>query len=160
MTHESSPQIGKHTSPILWPIFSTDHQWSRHQFRKMCFAAPTLEIMGHTISVAGLAPTAEHTAAIDAYPSPLRISNNCNVSLAWWTFTTVFFQAAPSLETLHWSPEGQNKTLEWTAAVEEAFQSAKCLLAVVVPLQHPATNTELSLATDTSDSHIGGNMQQ
>jgi hypothetical protein len=33
-------------------------------------------------------------------------------------------------------------------------------VAVVVPLQHPAPNAELSLATDASDTHIGGVMQQ
>jgi hypothetical protein len=30
----------------------------------------------------------------------------------------------------------------------------------MVPLQHPAPTTELSLATDASDTHIGGVMQQ
>jgi hypothetical protein len=29
-----------------------------------------------------------------------------------------------------------------------------------VPLQHPAPNAELSLATDASNTHIGGVMQQ
>ncbi len=36
----------------------------------------------------------------------------------------------------------------------------KCLLAAAVPLHHPAPNAELSLATDASDTHIGGVMQQ
>ncbi len=52
------------------------------------------------------------------------------------------------------------KTLEWTISTQEAFQNAKRLLAAVVPLQHPAPNAELSLATDASDTHIGGVMQQ
>jgi hypothetical protein len=56
--------------------------------------------------------------------------------------------------------KGGTKTLEQTAAAEEAFQSAKRLLAEVVPLQHPAPYAELSLAIDASDSHIGGVMQQ
>jgi hypothetical protein len=46
------------------------------------------------------------------------------------------------------------KTLEWTASAQEAFQNAKRLLAAAVPLQHPAPNTELSLATDASDTYI------
>ncbi len=50
--------------------------------------------------------------------------------------------------------------LEWTVSAQEAFQNAKRLLAAAVPLQHPAPNAELSLATDTSDTHIGGVMQQ
>jgi hypothetical protein len=48
---------------------------------------------------------------------------------------------------------GGAKTLEWTVSTQEAFQNAKRLLAAVVPLQHPAPNAELSLATDAS--HYG-----
>ncbi len=55
---------------------------------------------------------------------------------------------------------GGAKTLEWTVSAQEAFQNAKRLMAAAVPLQHPAPNTELSLATDASDTHIGGVMQQ
>jgi hypothetical protein len=51
-------------------------------------------------------------------------------------------------------------TLEWTASAQEAFQNAKCLLAAVALLQQPAPNAELSLATDASNTHIGGVMQQ
>jgi hypothetical protein len=50
--------------------------------------------------------------------------------------------------------------MEWTASIQEAFQNAKRLLAAAMPLQHPAPNAELSLATDTSNTHIGGIMQQ
>jgi hypothetical protein len=56
--------------------------------------------------------------------------------------------------------KGGAKTLEWTVSAQEAFQNAKRLLAAVVPLQHPAPNAELSLATDASDTHIRGVMQQ
>ncbi len=44
------------------------------------------------------------------------------------------------------------KTLERTAASEEAFQGAERLLTKAVPLQHPSAQAKLSLATDTSDS--------
>ncbi len=37
---------------------------------------------------------------------------------------------------------------------------AKRLLEAAVPLQQPAPNAELSLATDASDTHIRGVMQQ
>jgi hypothetical protein len=50
--------------------------------------------------------------------------------------------------------------LEWTVSAQEAFQGAKHLLAAGVPLQHPAPNPGLSLATDAFDTHIGGVMQQ
>jgi hypothetical protein len=50
--------------------------------------------------------------------------------------------------------------LEWTASAQQAFQNAKRLLAGAVPLLHPAPNTELSLGSDASDTHIRGAMQQ
>jgi hypothetical protein len=50
--------------------------------------------------------------------------------------------------------------LQWTATAQEAFQQAKHLLAAAVQLLHPAPNAELSLATDASNTHIGGVMQQ
>jgi hypothetical protein len=55
--------------------------------------------------------------------------------------------------------KGGAKTLEWTVSAQEAFQGARRLLAAAVPLQHPASNAELSLAADASDTHIGGVMQ-
>ncbi len=42
---------------------------------KCVFATPSLEILGHTISV--ITPPKSKIA------HPLRISNNCNVSLSW-----------------------------------------------------------------------------
>ncbi len=56
--------------------------------------------------------------------------------------------------------KGGAKTLKWTATAQEAFQQSKRLLAAAVPLQHPRPNAELSLATDASDTLIGGVMQQ
>jgi hypothetical protein len=50
--------------------------------------------------------------------------------------------------------------LEWTTTAQKAFQNAKRPLAVAVPLQHPASQAELSLATDTSNIHISGVVQQ
>ncbi len=56
--------------------------------------------------------------------------------------------------------KGGPKTLELTGMAQEAFQNAKLLLAAAVPLQHPAPQAEISLATDASDTHIGGVKQQ
>jgi hypothetical protein len=56
--------------------------------------------------------------------------------------------------------KGGAKTSEWTISAQEALRNAKRLLVAAVPLQHPASNAELSLATDASDTHIEGVMQQ
>ncbi len=49
---------------------------------KCMFATPSLEILGHTISATGASPTADQ-AGQKKIAHPLRISRNCNVSLAW-----------------------------------------------------------------------------
>jgi hypothetical protein len=56
--------------------------------------------------------------------------------------------------------KGGPRTLQWTAKAQESFQKVKRLLAAAVLLQHPSPTAELSLATDASDTHIGGVMQQ
>jgi hypothetical protein len=53
---------------------------------------------------------------------------------------------------------GDPKTLEWKPAA--AFEAAKAALAAAVPLAYPAPNAVLSLATDASDTHVGGVLQQ
>jgi hypothetical protein len=58
---------------------------------KCVFAAPSLKILGHTISATGAAPTADHAAKIENRPPP-RTSSSCNVFSAWSTFTTAFCQ--------------------------------------------------------------------
>jgi hypothetical protein len=41
-----------------------------------------------------------------------------------------------------------------------AFQVAKSMMSAAIPRAHPAPNVGLSLATDASDSHVGGFLQQ
>jgi hypothetical protein len=82
--------------------------------------------------------------------------------LAWYVkFYCCFLpKCAQVLKPLADFLKGGAKILEWTASTQEAFQNAKRLLAEAVPLQHPAPNAEVSLATDAYDTHIGLVMQQ
>ncbi len=56
--------------------------------------------------------------------------------------------------------KGGPQTLQWTVTAQESFQKVKPLLAATVLLQRPSPTAELSLATDASDTHIRGIMQQ
>ncbi len=127
---------------------------------KCVFAIPSLEILGHTISATGAAPTADHDAEIENCPPPQYIKQLQRFHGMVNFYRRFLPNCAQVPKPLTYLLKEGAKTLQWTAAAQEAFQQAKCLLAVAVPLQHPAPNAELSLATDTSDTHIGGVMQQ
>jgi hypothetical protein len=66
---------------------------------------------------------------------------------------------ARTLQLLTDALKGAPKTLEWPPAAA-AFGAAKASLAAAVPLAHPAPNAVLSLATDASDTHVCGVLQQ
>jgi hypothetical protein len=60
---------------------------------------------------------------------------------------------ARTLQPLTDTLRGDPKTLEWPATA--TFKAAKTALAAAEPLAHPAPN-----ATDASDTHVGGVLQQ
>jgi hypothetical protein len=110
--------------------------------------------------VTGAAPTANHAAEIKNCPLPQDIKQ-LQRFLSMVNFYLHFLSnCAQVLKPLTDLLKGGAKTLEWTASAQEAFQDAKRLLAAEVLLQHPAPNAGLSLATDNSDTHIRGVMQQ
>jgi hypothetical protein len=84
------------------------------------------------------------------------------------TITTIFrygefLQEIPSryrthATAAHRRAQGRPQDAEMAAAA--AFGAAKAALAAAVPLAHPAPNAVLSLATDTSDTHVGGMLHQ
>jgi hypothetical protein len=105
---------------------------------KCVFAVPTLELLCHTISVVGSAPTAEPTAETDSCPAP-RVIKQLQRFLSMVNFYRSFLPGcARILRPLTDLLKGSPKMLEWTAAAKEAFQDAKCLLTKAVPLQHPS----------------------
>jgi hypothetical protein len=127
---------------------------------KCVFATPSLEILGRTISATGVAPTADHATEIKNCP-PTQDIKQLQCFLGMVNFYLRFLpKCAQILKPLTDLLKGGAKTLEWIVSAQEAFQNAKRLLAAAVPLQHPAPSAKLSLATDTSDTHIGGVMQQ
>jgi hypothetical protein len=127
---------------------------------KCVFAAPSLEILGHTISAAGAAPTTDHAAEIELCPPHQDIKQLQRFLGMMNLYRRFLPNCAQVLRPLTDLLKGGAKTLEWTASAQEAFQGAKRLLAAAVPLQHTAPTAMLSLATEASDTHIGGVMQQ
>ena len=56
--------------------------------------------------------------------------------------------------------KGNPKVLSWTAEMQAPTTAIKAVLVAAVPVSHPLPATQLSLATDASDSHISGVLQQ
>jgi hypothetical protein len=112
------------------------------------------------ILATGAAPMANHAAEIENCPPPYYIKQLQHF-LGMVNFYRRFLPNCDQvLRPLTDLLKGGAKTLEWTASAQEVFRNAKRLLAASVPLRHPAPNTELSLATDASNTHIRGVMQQ
>ncbi|OBQ33901.1 MAG: hypothetical protein AN484_26985, partial [Aphanizomenon flos-aquae WA102] len=127
---------------------------------KCVFAVSNLEILGHTISATGTTPLPAHTAAIGECPRPTDIKQ-LQRYLGMVNFYRRFIpRAAQVLRPLTDLLKGGGKTVEWSAAAENAFLLSKKAVSAAVPLHHPDPSAELSLATDASDSHIGGVLHQ
>ncbi len=64
------------------------------------------------------------------------------------------------LEPLTAALKGGKKTLQWSPHLDATFNKSKQVLAGVVPVAHPAPDAAISVATDASETHIGGVLQQ
>ncbi len=88
---------------------------------KCVFATPSLEILGHTISATGAAPTPDHAAKIKNCP-PAQDIKQMQRFLSMINFYRRFLpKCAQILKPLTDLLKGGAKTLEWTVFAQEAF---------------------------------------
>jgi hypothetical protein len=127
---------------------------------KCVLAAAAVEFLGHIVDQDGVRPLQGHVQAISDFPPPQDVKQ-LQQFLGMVSFYRRFLPGiARTLQPLTDALKGTFKTLEWPMAAAAAFGTAKAALAAAVPLAHPAPNAVLSLTTDTSDTHIGGVLQQ
>jgi hypothetical protein len=67
---------------------------------------------------------------------------------------------AAVLEPLTTALKGGKKTLQCSPHLDAAFNKSKQVLTHAVPLGHPAPDANIAVATDASDTHIGGALHQ
>ena len=126
---------------------------------KCVFMAPELEILGHIINSHGTRPTDTHIQAIVSFPRPLdrtQLQRYLGMMNFYRRFTPGM---AADLEPLTSALKGKGH-LSWTPELEQSFQASKQGLLNAIPLRHPAPDAVLALATDASNTHIGGVLQQ
>ena len=127
---------------------------------KCCFAQQTVEFLGHAVSSAGILPLPAHVQAVAAFPRPANIKD-LQRFLGMVNFFRRFLPGiARTLRPLTDALVGGGKLLQWSVSLEAAFTAAKAALAAATVLSHPDSSAEVALATDASDSHVGGVLQQ
>jgi hypothetical protein len=123
-------------------------------------AATAVEFLGHWVDQHCIRPLQQHIQAISDFPPPQDVKQ-LQQFLGMVNFYRRYLPGiARTLQPLTDTLRGAPKTLEWPPATTAAFRAAKAALAAVVPLAHSAPNAVLSLATDASDTHVRGVLQQ
>ena len=127
---------------------------------KCLFAQSTLSFLGHTVSATGITPLPATVKSINTFPQPQNIKD-LQRFLGLINFYRRFIPAAAALlRPLTDALIGNPKQLQWTPALNTAFLAAKTALSQATLLAHPQPHATISIATDASDSHIGGVLQQ
>jgi cleavage and polyadenylation specificity factor subunit 1 len=126
------------------------------------FAMPELDFLGHRLSAAGITPLAQSIQVMHDFPRPHTVKD-LQRFLGMVNFYRRFLPKSAQIPTpLTNLLKGEDlpKALPWDQQHDAAFLAAKAALAAAVPLAHPRPETVLALATDASDTHIGGVLQQ
>jgi len=127
---------------------------------KCVFGASSLKFLGHLVDSKGITPLPKHVAAVQDFLPP-RDVKQLQRYLGLINFYRRFLPGiAGILQPLTDLLRGSPKELLWSPAAAAAFEGSKAALVAAVPLSHPAPGAVLSLATDASDSHVGGVLQQ
>ena len=127
---------------------------------KCVFAATALKFLGHLVNEKGIQPLPRHLTAIQEFPPPTDVKQ-LQRYLGMVNFYRRFLPGiAKVLQPLTDLLRGSPKVLDWPPEAAVAFTASKKALVGAVPLSHPAPNAVLSLATDASDTHVGGVLQQ
>jgi RNase H-like domain found in reverse transcriptase/Reverse transcriptase (RNA-dependent DNA polymerase)/Integrase zinc binding domain len=130
---------------------------------KCVFAVPTVDFLGHTVSVNGVKPMSSNTAALLQHPLPSNIKQ-LQAFLGLVNFYRRFIPAAARLlrlltDAFRGSKQGTSP-VEWTLDCLAAVDAAKQAVAAATDLAHPVQGAELALFVDASAEHVGAVLQQ
>jgi hypothetical protein len=127
---------------------------------KCTFSVSSLTFLGHNVDSTGISPMEKHVKALTDFPPPSDLKQ-LQRFLGLINFYRRFLPGiAGTLQPLTDLLRGNPKTLVWSEDAAAAFCAAKAALAAATSLVHPLPGAVISLATDASDTHIGGVLQQ
>jgi hypothetical protein len=134
---------------------------------KCTFSVSSLTFLGHNVDSSSISPMEKHVKALTDFPPPSDLKH-LQRFLGLINFYRRFLpEIAGTLQPLTDLLRGNPKTLVWSESAAAAFcaakaalAAAKAALAAATALVHPFPGAVISLATDASDTHIGGVLQQ
>ncbi len=127
---------------------------------KCTFSVSSLTFFGHNVNSSGISPMEKHVKALTDFPPPSDLKH-LQRFLGLINFNRRFLPGiAGTLQPLTDLLRGNPKTLVWSENAAAAFGAAKAALADATSLVHPLPGAVISLATDASDTHISGVLQQ
>jgi cleavage and polyadenylation specificity factor subunit 1 len=122
-----------------------------------------VDFLGHHVSAEGATPLQSHIAAVQDFPPPTTV-REVQGFLGMINFYRRFLPGiartlAPLTDALKGGRKGA-AAVEWSAAMQTAFQAAKEALCQASTLVHPDGTADLSLMVDASETHVGAVLQQ
>jgi hypothetical protein len=131
---------------------------------KCTFCVTSLTFLGHNVDAFGISPMKKHVKALTDFPPPSDLKQLQHFLGLIYFYRRFLTGIAGTLQPLTDLLRGNPKTLVWSESVDAAFCAAKAALAAALAaataLVHPLPGAVISLATDASDTHISGVLQQ
>ena len=121
-----------------------------------------LRYLGHWVSPRGIEPLPEKVEAVQNFPTPAT-KKQIRQFLGLLGYYRRFCPGLATIEApLHAATGGKatDTKVKWNDTLQEAFVSAKTLLAEATALVHPDPSLETALTTDASNYAIGAELAQ
>lgn len=131
---------------------------------KCTFGATEVQFLGYLVSKDGISPLPEKVQAIRDFPKPDTVEKMRRflgmVNHYHRCIPRASRLQAPLNKFLINSKKKDKTPITWNSEAEQAFDTIKETLAQVALLAHPASNAELRLVCDASDTFVGSVVEQ
>ena len=127
---------------------------------KCKFGMRQVTFLGHSISAAGVAPLDDKVAAVSNFKRPPTVKG-LQEFLGMVNYYHRFIPSAANIMTpLYAATATKDKTVTWSAELEQAFNNTKNALANATLLEYPDYTAPLALTTDASATAVGAVLEQ
>lgn len=127
--------------------------------KKCIFGARQIKVLGHIVSIDGVRPDPQKTAAVSNFPQPMNLKD-VRSFLGLCTYFRRFIPGFSNLaEPLNILLRG-NTTFHWSTEQTNAFEGLKTALTTVPILGHFVPGADTEIRTDASGYGIGAVLAQ